>query len=733
MEETRTDESEIDLLLCEIPKATSGNPHSDESARRMVYLNESLSSARLNSYRENSIGKLQNNGRLNKYEQLPSNWVQSDELNLPDDQSLTSAFAGMSFNEGVAVPAVSAAGIHQPLVSKPMQCYASSLHGMIHNNNLKKQNSDVDSRMMYVSSYRTSNNVPCDFYDYGFDVTKHGHESTNFSRFSPQEPRRGLQVANYQPMENFPTAVPLDHSVTGFPYLSNLPVSGMQFPIMTDQQPQFYLDPLSSLPYHRQQQYHRFLRLQQQYNMQENGNIPNRYCGRNPRQTHYEVAFPHQCEPLKPSDPFWENFLSRTSNHLNHSFSPIGFNATKAWDKTSAPERILARSHGLRFGSVGGNDLLSQLGQNGRPLQNGHLSHNLSNHDCCNLNNMLLCPDTDYKSCLNAKLLPQKYTSLDEASGRIYLMAKDQHGCRFLQRKFSEKKKHEVDMIFEEIVDHVVELMTDPFGNYLVQKLLEVCDEDQRLQTLHCMTCQPGELVRISCDMHGTRAVQKVIETLQTPEQFSMVVSALKFDTLTLMKDTNGNHVAQRCLQYLSHEYSEFLFEAALLNCVDLASDRHGCCVLQKCLAYSNGDRRRHLICEIVANALVLSQDPYGNYVVQYIYELGLQWAKLHLLDLLEGSFGDLSMQKHSSNVVEKSLKFCDEEGRTRIIQELIDNPKLDQIMQDPYGNYVVQVAIELAKGSLHAKLVDAIKPHVAALRTSPYGKKVLSNLNFKK
>ncbi|PRQ43450.1 hypothetical protein RchiOBHm_Chr3g0468621 [Rosa chinensis] len=52
---------------------------------------------------------------------------------------------------------------------------------------------------------------------------------------------------------------------------------------------------------------------------------------------------------------------------------------------------------------------------------------------------------------------------------------------------------------------------------------------------------------------------------------------------------------------------------------------------------------------------------------------------------------------------------------------------RLDQIMQDPYGNYVIQAALSQSKGTLHSKLVEAIKPHMPVLRTSPYGKKILS------
>ena len=54
-----------------------------------------------------------------------------------------------------------------------------------------------------------------------------------------------------------------------------------------------------------------------------------------------------------------------------------------------------------------------------------------------------------------------------------------------------------------------------------------------------------------------TRAVQKVIETLKSVEQFSMVVSSLGHDPVSLMKNANGNHVAQRCLQHLKPVHTE--------------------------------------------------------------------------------------------------------------------------------------------------------------------------------
>ncbi|MCO5559450.1 hypothetical protein L7F22_013050 [Adiantum nelumboides] len=325
-----------------------------------------------------------------------------------------------------------------------------------------------------------------------------------------------------------------------------------------------------------------------------------------------------------------------------------------------------------------------------------------------------------------------KYSSIDEVEGHIYSVAKDQHGCRFLQRQFDEGGPKEVEKIFVEVIAHILELMTDPFGNYLVQKLLEVCSEDQRLQILNTTTAN-GELINVSLNMHGTRAVQKLIETLTTSEQVFMVTASLRPGVVTLIKDLNGNHVVQRCLQHLSSEDSQFIFEVVTSHCVEIATHRHGCCVLQRCVDFSKGTPHQELITEIAANALLLSQDPFGNYVVQYILDLGMTWVAGKVIEQLVGHFAHLSMQKFSSNVVEKCLKFADEEQKTKLVRELMEDSHLLELLQDPYANYVIQSALMVSKGNLHASLVDAICPHTPFLRSSPYGKRILSRRNLKK
>jgi Pumilio-family RNA binding repeat len=119
---------------------------------------------------------------------------------------------------------------------------------------------------------------------------------------------------------------------------------------------------------------------------------------------------------------------------------------------------------------------------------------------------------------------------------------------RFLQRKFDEGAHAAIALVFPEILEHLVELMVDPFGNYLIQKLLDRCSEEQRLAVLK-RAAEQKELVNVALNTHGTRAVQKLIETLTSREQVQLVIDALRPGVVNLIRDLNGNHVIQRCLQ----------------------------------------------------------------------------------------------------------------------------------------------------------------------------------------
>lgn len=94
------------------------------------------------------------------------------------------------------------------------------------------------------------------------------------------------------------------------------------------------------------------------------------------------------------------------------------------------------------------------------------------------------------------------------------------------------------------------------------------------------------------------------------------------------------------------------------------------------------------------------------NYVIQFVVNLGIEWATSKIVKELKGNFGYLSMQKCGSHVVENCLKQASELDREMIIHELMADPKLPHIMADPFGNFVIQTALKECKVNV------AMHPH---------------------
>ena len=68
-----------------------------------------------------------------------------------------------------------------------------------------------------------------------------------------------------------------------------------------------------------------------------------------------------------------------------------------------------------------------------------------------------LCTTVTDKYSENARFVNVK---LEHFRGEILGLCKDQHGCRYLQKKLEERNQEHVQLIFAETHQHVVELMT---------------------------------------------------------------------------------------------------------------------------------------------------------------------------------------------------------------------------------------------------------------------------------
>ncbi|KAG9390084.1 Pumilio-family RNA binding repeat [Carpediemonas membranifera] len=332
--------------------------------------------------------------------------------------------------------------------------------------------------------------------------------------------------------------------------------------------------------------------------------------------------------------------------------------------------------------------------------------------------------------------------------GQVSSIARDQAGCRELQDKlkaYADSSRRVggdyFQIIYNEAREVLTSLMVDPFGNYLCQKLFEVCTAAQRqvlLDEIH------QELHTISLNMHGTRSVQKLIEAAETDLERQTIIEGLRPSFVTLIKDLNGNHCIQKCLTCFPPDKNQLIFDAAAKACVEIAVHQHGCCVYQRCIDAATPQQRARLVDEVIRNSVQLIQDSYGNYVSQYVIQLDHRAADDIVDSILHstsaaGSARDeisreasqlvmqLATQKFSSNVLEKCLEMSTAGSRSHLVDAIIGDPGFIVLLSDPYGNYVIQKAMPFCNKRQFKVICDAVERELPTLRASPFAKRIIA------
>ncbi|EPX74553.1 RNA-binding protein [Schizosaccharomyces octosporus yFS286] len=334
-------------------------------------------------------------------------------------------------------------------------------------------------------------------------------------------------------------------------------------------------------------------------------------------------------------------------------------------------------------------------------------------------------PNTHKKYTSN-KLKNMEFPSLEEMLGRIPSICKDQHGCRYLQKLLDENPKTNASLVYDEVVSSIVELMKDPFGNYMCQKLFVYAYREQKLAMLKGIG---KDVVGINSDLHGTRAMQNIIDKLTSNEQISLLMRILTPFLVELACDGNGNHVLQKCIDKFLPEKLELLFFSIKRHVLKLATHRHGCCVLQRSLDATKGLMKNQLVEEIISHALFLVQDPYGNYVIQHILEMNVEQYNASISQQFQGHICELSLQKFSSNAVEDCIRTASPSTRKWILDEFLSYPKIEDLLNDSYANYVMQSFLIHSNDEEREKIVHLLVPLLPKISASSHGRHIIGKI----
>ena len=300
------------------------------------------------------------------------------------------------------------------------------------------------------------------------------------------------------------------------------------------------------------------------------------------------------------------------------------------------------------------------------------------------------------------------YYAFHLLKGKFILLMKNQQTSRILQLYLEQTKQEIIHLIFKEIVNDLNELILDIYANYFCLKIFYYLNNKDRLLFLYNIS---DNFDNLCINKISTYPIQCIIEKLNTDEEFDLVFNSIKNNLMKLCFDVYGTHVIEKILTTFNYEkhiihISNFILE----NFILLVNNSNGLCIVKKeiIIEYKrkNSKNYKKLKQLLIDNSLLLILNPFGNYALQMAID---NWDLEDIKDIINTFKGKgllLSIQKYSSNVIERCIE-KDEQFLTSFIYEIsIDNKSFGILMKNNYGNYVIQTALKASKKNQNIQMM---------------------------
>ena len=301
----------------------------------------------------------------------------------------------------------------------------------------------------------------------------------------------------------------------------------------------------------------------------------------------------------------------------------------------------------------------------------------------------------------------KKLLNMTDYSLYNYLIT--QKGSRDVQMALKKIKENEAEILIDKLKDYISDITIDKYGNYFSQKLIQICVPSQRIKFLKYINTR---FVEISNNSFGTHPLQTLMEIINMSEEKKLVLSYILGNESILALDSKGTHVLQKFISNTVDQEREQL-NKNIINLIDkLIIDPFGVCVLIKLVKHSKDKIINKKIANYITDNGPLSfiQHPYANYAVQILLNsTDLSYCE-NIIDTIINNYLSLSMQKFSSNVVENCIKFGDEKSVKKIYKAIIEQEKLESLLNNNYGNFVLEKLISRLNKEEKMKIIKKIE-----------------------
>lgn len=265
---------------------------------------------------------------------------------------------------------------------------------------------------------------------------------------------------------------------------------------------------------------------------------------------------------------------------------------------------------------------------------------------------------------------------LNAAIGSMPSLARTSQGSSFLQAVLRSDPQNTFDPVFSELYPCFAQLLEDEHGCYVVRALLELLPAPHAATVLSQLSSNEALWLRLCTkSLHSRRIVQFITEQFPSHWRFLLPIVHRHFHTIALTTQ--------------------------------------GCITVQRIIDACSAVERENLFHLVRASLPVFMEDQCGSYVVQYLLQHGDAASNMAAFQThCSGRFLMYSCNKYVSSIFEKAVQILGSPFHALLLLECgqLNDIEFCAVLNDGYGNYVVQTLINNGSLEVLAVLADRIK-----------------------
>ncbi|ORZ13768.1 armadillo-type protein, partial [Lobosporangium transversale] len=311
------------------------------------------------------------------------------------------------------------------------------------------------------------------------------------------------------------------------------------------------------------------------------------------------------------------------------------------------------------------------------------------------------------------------------------LQATDQQASIHLQQKLKTSAPEQKVQIIDVILHQAYALMSNRFGNFLIQRCFEFGTPQQIDALAQAMR---GNILTLACDAFGCHVVQKALDYVEEDCKARIVTEMFRRIRETIVH-RYACHVWQKIFEIRWTDAPPaamtYVNNAVAGRWASVAVDETGSLVVQNIFENCAEHDKRPVLTEILQSVNTIAKGQWGNWVIQHILEHGIPQDRATVTQRILEDAVALSLDQYASKVVEKMLRMAGAKVMNQYIQIVCNGvqghpriPLID-IAADQYGNYIIQYILTNAAPHHRETCATLIKRHMVSLRGSKYGQKV--------